>query len=147
MIVLTGLSVLFATGCASSRVMSDVRSKTADVRDSVRVEQVMVVVHDTLCEVTTITITENEKGDTVKTSVVTDRERIRAMYDVRSKREDVRVRVDTMYVAVHDSVSTTNCTNFTNERSRASPIVSALKWIFALVVAVIVLVVVIKTKW
>ena len=46
----------------------------AETRDTVR-EEVVVAVHDTLREVTTIIIRQNEAGDTVKQSVVTDRYR------------------------------------------------------------------------
>ena len=40
----------------------DVRNVMAETKDSVRVEQVMVAVHDAIMETTTITIRENEYG-------------------------------------------------------------------------------------
>ena len=47
---------------------SDVRSLKAEVKDSVSVEQVMVAVCDSITETTTITIRENEQGDTIMKS-------------------------------------------------------------------------------
>ena len=73
-------------------------------RDTVR-EEVALMVHDTIREVTTITIRQNEAGDTLKVVQVTDRDCIRSKADVRSKKEVVRVERDTVYVAVRDSVS------------------------------------------
>ena len=104
----------------------------------------VVAVHDTMMETKTITITKNVDGDTLRLTQITDRTRARAMSDVRSKKEDVRVRVDTVYVERRDSsyVKNTNGTNDTN--SRASPFVSSLKWIFLIIVSLIVLIVVIK---
>lgn len=70
---------------------AEVRGLTAEVRDSVRTEQVMVAASDSITETTTITIRENEQGDTIRMSKVTERERVRSMSDVRSKTEEVRV--------------------------------------------------------
>ena len=52
-------------------------SKVQNSRDSVRVEQVMEAVHDTIVETTIITIRENEQGDTLRVSTVTDRLRVK----------------------------------------------------------------------
>ena len=140
------LVALIVSACSTSRVATlDVsRSRFQDSRDSVNVEQVMVAVHDTIREITTITVDRNDVGDTIFRSVVTDRERIRNAADVRSKTVDVRVVRDTVYVEKRDSsyVKNTNGTNDTN--SRASPFVSSLKWIFFIIVSLIVLIVVIK---
>ena len=110
--------------------------------DTVR-EQVMVAVYDTLREVTTITVQQNEAGDTVKTSIVTERDRFRDRAAVKDKEEKVIVRVDTVFVQKTDSVyvQNTNLANDTNKR--ASPL-SYLKWVFWIIVAVTVLIVVIK---
>ena len=95
-------------------------------------------------ETKTITITKNVDGDTLRLTQITDRTRASAMSDVRSKKEDVRVRVDTVYVEKRDSsyVQNTNGTNDTN--SRDSPVVSGLKWVFWIILGLIVLIVVIK---
>lgn len=68
------------TSCSVQRqaLRSEVSSQTSSVtRDTVR-EEVVVAVHDTLREVTTIIIQQNEAGDTVKQSIVTDRYRGRS---------------------------------------------------------------------
>ena len=57
-----------------------------------------MMVHDTIREVTTITIRQNEAGDTLKVVQVTDRDRIRSKADVRSKREKLIVKTDTVYI-------------------------------------------------
>ena len=84
------LVALIASACSTIRQATAVKSEElkvkSEVKDSLRVEQVMVAVHDTIVETTTITIRENEQGDTVRMSVVTDRDRSRSMYDVRSKK-------------------------------------------------------------
>ena len=109
-------------------------SLISEARDSVVLEM-----RDTLREVTTVTVQLDAVGDTVKVSTVTDRERIRLMADVRSKKEEVRVIRDTVYVEKRDSsfVKNTNFTNGTNKR--ASPVVQTLKWVFWIIVAVIAL--------
>ena len=102
------LVALTASACSVSRsataVKAEVRGLTAEVRDSLRVEQVMVAEHDTIVETTTIIVRENEQGDTLRMSVVRDRDRVRSMSDVRSKKEEVRVVRDTVYVERTDSV-------------------------------------------
>ena len=143
-IVLVALIVSACSSSQSTAVSEFQDSRVQGSRDSVRVEQVMVAVHDTMMETKTITITKNVDGDTLRLTQITDRTRASAMSDVRSKKEDVRVRVDTVYVEKRDSsyVQNTNGTNGTN--SRASPFVSSLKWIFFIIVSLIVLIVVIK---
>ena len=79
----------------------------------------VVAVHDTMMETKTITITKNVDGD-----------------------KDVRVRVDTVYVEKRDSVLSFKFLD--SGSSRASPFVSSLKWIFFIIVSLIVLIVVIK---
>lgn len=115
-------------------------------RDTV-IEKVMVEVHDTIREVTTITVQQNEAGDTLKLIQVTDRERARERAQSKVKSEKVIVVRDTVYVERSDSayVSTTNFTNGTN--SRASPFVAGLKWLVVLVCSIIVLLIIIRFAW
>lgn len=122
---------------------SEVRGLTAEVRDSVRVEQVMVAVHDTIMETKTITITKNEVGDTTFTSIVTDRERVRDRAEVKEQQERVVVQRDTVFVAIRDSTNVQK-TSFTDGGNRPSAFVSALKWAFWILVAVTVLVAALK---
>ena len=114
------------------------------MKDSSRVEQVMVAVCDSITETTTITIRENEQGDTIRMSMVTDRDRSRSMYDVRSKKEEVRVVRDTVFVAVRDSVYVSQ--NSQKTLKSASPVTSALKWIFWIIVGLSALIIIVKLK-
>ena len=58
------LVALTASACSVSRSATAVKSEElkvkSEVRDSLRVEQVMVAVHDTIVETTTIVVRENE---------------------------------------------------------------------------------------
>ena len=141
------LVALTASACLVSRSVTAVKSEElkvkSEVRDSSRVEQVMVAVHDTLTITKTITIRENEQGDTVRMSVMTDRDRSRSMYDVRSKKEEVRVVRDTVYVERRDSVRVEPPRQARGDIGRASAL-SYLKWIFLIIVSVTVLLIVIK---
>ena len=110
-----------------------------DVRDTVR-EVVLVEVHDTLLETNTITITTNEVGDTTFTSIVTDRTRASAHDRVRDKEEKLVVRTDTVYVERKDSVVVKEA----NVSHQTLSISHLLKWIFWIVCAIIVLIIVIK---
>lgn len=108
--------------------------------DSVK-EDVVVAVHDTIMEVTTIHIRTNDAGDTVRMTTVTDRDRVtdrsrndRAMY--RSM-----VKTDTVYVEKRDSVLIKN-----GEKARASPLLMNLKWIFWIIIAMMGLCIVFKIK-
>ena len=120
---------------------SDVRSQRSEVRvDSVK-EDVVVAVHDTIMEVTTIHIRTNDAGDTVRMTTVTDRDRVtdrsradRAMYRTM-------VKTDTVYVEKRDSVLIKN-----EEKARASPLLMNLKWIFWIVIALIGLGIVLKIR-
>ena len=86
----------------------DVKSLTNEKRDSVRIEQLMVAVHDTIVETTTITVRENEAGDTLGWSRVTERDRIRDR--VALKNEEMRLveKTDTVYVERRDTVKVRN---------------------------------------
>lgn len=110
-------------------------------RDTVR-ETAVVVDHDTLREVTTITIQQNEAGDTVKQSIVTDLTRARVRDNVAISRMKSEVVRDTVFIEKRDSVSTT--TNLSGETKKRSTLVGALKWVFFIIVGLIVLVIVFK---
>ena len=85
---------------ATSEVLS---SRFQDTRDTVR-EQVVVAIHDTLREVTTITVQLGQTGDTVKVAQVTERDRLRDRKAVKDKEEKLVVRTDTVYVERKDSM-------------------------------------------
>jgi len=141
------LVALIASACSVSRqaVNSATSSTVQDSRDSVRVEQVMVAVHDTIVETTTIIVRENEQGDTLRLSKVTERDRIRDRAEVREQQERVVVQHDTVFVAVRDSTSVERHTESTEStESWPSALARALKWLFWIIVAVTVLVAALK---
>jgi len=120
---------------------SDVRSQRSEVRvDSVK-EDVVVAVHDTIMEVTTIHIRTNDAGDTVRMTTVTDRDRVtdRSRADRATYRSEVRV--DTVVVERRDSVLVKN-----EKGARASPLLMNLKWIFWIIIAMMGLCIVFKIK-
>ena len=112
------------------------------MKDSVSVEQVMVAVCDSITETTTITIRENEAGDTIKVVQLTERDRVHSKADVRSVKEEVMVVRDTVYIEHQDSRSMVQ----DSSKARASLVVSALKWIFGIIVLVIILITILKYR-
>lgn len=121
---------------------SDVRSQRSEVRvDSVK-EGVVVAVHDTIMEVTTIHIRTNDAGDTVRMTTVRDRDRVtdRSRADRATYRSEVRI--DTVVVERRDSVLVKN----SNVKSRDSPVVKALRWIFLIIVSFIILLIILKYR-
>ena len=142
------LAALIVSACCSSRQTAESRAtelRATEVRsDSVK-EQVVVAERDTIREVTTITVRLNEAGDTVRVAQVTERERLRdrSRHDLATYRTEVRV--DTVYIERRDSVDV-KTTNFTNGTNKPGGVVSALKWIFWIIIALIGLGVVIKIR-
>lgn len=142
------LVALIASACSSSRqtAVSEFQgSKVQEFKDSVKVEKVVVEVHDTVMETTTIVVDRNEAGDTLKLSTVTERDRVRDRAQVKNQHERVVTKHDTVYVATWDSSNVKN-TNFTNGTNKKSNFVSALKWIFWILVCVILMILIIKFK-
>ena len=123
---------------SSSTELRATESRTAETRDSV-----LVAEKDTLKEVTVITIDRNEVGDTVRVSTVTDRERVRNRDRVAKLETKIEVRVDTVYVERRDSVAVITAASASSV-TRASPWVSALKWVFWIIVSVTVFIIVLK---
>ena len=110
--------------------------RSSEARDSVRVE-----VRDTVMETTTIVIDRNEAGDTVFTSIVTERDRIRNRDRVRDNHEKTVIRTDTAFVERRDS------TRSSRGSSRASPFLMRLKWVgLGVVLGLIALGIVLKIK-
>lgn len=144
------LGALIVSACSSSREAAVSSFRVLDSRvtkDSVKVEKVVVEVHDTIMETTTITVDRNETGDTLKVAQVTERDRIRDRAQVNDRSEMVRVVRDTVFIEKRDSVSTTtNFTNGTNPKSSKNAIVQGLKWIFWIIVAVIALMIVVRIR-
>ena len=90
------LLVLCATACSTSRKATEVSSSvlTTDYTNLTdKHDSVIVIIRDTLREVTTITIRENEQGDTLRVSTVTDRDRLRSRENRRTKQEQSQARL------------------------------------------------------
>lgn len=139
-----------------SRDLRTAEWRVAEARDSVVIE-----VRDTVWETITLTITRNEAGDTTFRSEVRDRLRIRSRDNVAKQSSKVEVRTDTVYVAVRDSVyEEIDCVESRfpgrarNDRGllggggsrsggggRVSAFVQALKWVFAIALVILALVV------
>lgn len=142
------LVALIASACSSSReaAVSSIRvqdSRTQELRDSSRVERIEE--KDTLKEVTTVTVQLGTAGDTVKVSTVTDRTRVRSRDAIATQKTKTEVVRDTVIIEKRDSVFVKN-TNLANPTNKASPVVSSLKWIFWIIVAVIALVIVVRIR-
>lgn len=122
---------------------SDVRSKTSDIRCDTLREQVMVVVFDTIREVTTITICENEQGDTLRATTITDRTRASSRDHYHDVKEKVLVKTDTVYiqkefdkqfVAAGPNVEIDKDGNVTKHVNRTA---QTLKWVFFVLIALL----------
>ena len=121
----------------------------SDRFDSVN-EQILVVVYDTLREVTTITFLTNTQGDTLRTDRVIDRQ----TNEVIVKTEKLSV-VTNQAQTVKDTLLVADTTVVTNEVIQPKGSSSdgwkstcrrTLFWIFAIIVALAVLVYLIKIK-
>ena len=136
------------TACGNSREVARSSDRVATYetdRAEKEVDSVVVAERDTIREVTTIHVRTNEAGDTFFQSVVTDRERGRSRDAIATQKTKVEVVRDTVVVEKRDSVFVKN-TNLVNPTNKASPVVSSLKWIFAIIVAVIALIIVVKIR-
>ena len=114
------------------------------MRDSVVVQSLVVL--DTLKEITTITVDRNDKGDTLRLVQVTERDRYRNRDRVREEQQKTVVKTDTIYVAVRDSVSSSTFQDSSGEDKSTwgGRFRSTLKWIFALLCVVVVLIIVLR---
>ena len=144
------LLALFVTACSTSRKATEVSSSvlTTDYTNLTdKHDSVAVIIRDTLREVTTITIRENEQGDTLRVSTVTDRERLTTRDLARATEVKVIERIDTVYIQ-KDSVSVEDkkigLSASTDGGSKWSGFLTYVKWIFALICAVIVLILTIR---
>lgn len=126
------------TGCRSSKnvVRESVDLRTTELQSSEVRDSVMVAVHDTIMETVTITVDRNEAGDTVFTSVVTERDRIRNRDRVRDNHEKTVIRNDTVFIKRRDSVQTTESHG---SSAWASPVGRSLRWVCFVIVALVVL--------
>lgn len=109
-----------------------------ELRDSVEMQSLVVL--DTLKEITTITVDRNDKGDTLRLTQITDRTRASA----RDRFKDIEVkevvRTDTVYVERRDSVMVETPRQARGDIGRASPVVTGLKWVVAVMVVICILI-------
>ena len=128
--------------CSSRQVSSDqqFRVESLELRDSVK-ETVMEVVHDTIVETTIITVRENEAGDTISRSVVTDRTRAASRDHIAAYKTKTVIKTDTVFVERRDSVLVKN-----GNQARASPFENTLKWVFFIVLALIGLILLLRIR-
>ena len=143
-IAITAAVALCAPGCGSirkcrvesveCRVVESSKLKIESVRDSV-----MVVIHDTVMVVTTITVRQNEAGDTVRYEKITDkREKITDnREEIKDKREEIRR--DTVYI------EKTVEQERVEVKSKAG-FLPVLKWFFAVILSILILIIVIKIR-
>jgi hypothetical protein len=128
----------------------------SDRFDSVN-EQILVVVYDTLREVTTITFLTNTQGDTLRTDRITDRqtnevivktEKLSVVTNQAQTVNDTLLIADTVIAseseAIHTSPSLRGAEHC--EATKQSTCRRTLFWIFAIIVALAVLVYLIKIK-
>ena len=144
--VLIGTIVLCMTGCGSSRqsAVKDSRFMVNgyEMRDSVK-ESVMVAVHDTIMEVTTVTVDRNEIGDTVRVSTVTDRVRGRGRYNIATYRTKTEVVRDTVFIEKRDSIE---IRSRPEGQSGKTALHTSLRLVLWVIIGLIGLVVILKIK-
>ena len=111
-----------------------------EMKDSVFIGS-MEAVRDSVVERTTVTVQLGAVGDTLFRSVVTDRTRAsdRSRHNMLKSRS--LVKTDTVFVEKKDSVLIKN-----GNQGRASPVVMALKWICAIIIALIGLCILCRAK-
>ena len=119
----------------SSEELRTTESRNVEARDSV-----VVAVHDTIMEVTTITIRTNEVGDTLRVAQVTDRTRARSRDAIAKQKTKVEVVRDTVYVERRDSIEI-------RSRPEGNRWVQSLRWVFWIVLGLIGLALVIKIRF
>ena len=103
-------------------------------------DSVVIAERDTLKEVTVITVDRNEAGDTVRVSSVTDRTRASSRDRVKDVKVKVIERTDTVYIEHKDSVEV----KVANSSHQPPAINLLLKWIFAIICAIIGLIITMK---
>ena len=146
MIVLIGLSALCVTGCSVQReaVRSSEELRTTESRNVEARDSVVVAVHDTIMEVTTITIRTNETGDTLRVAQVTERERIRDRDAIAMQKTKTEIVRDTVYVERKDSVEIRSRPSVGGGQSGKTALNTTLRWVFWIIIALTGFVIVIK---
>lgn len=105
---------------------------------------VVDAVHDTIREVTTVTVDRKENGDTVRVCIVTERDRVRDRDNKAAVWMKTEVKTDTVVVERRDSVNIRSPA--TGGESGRTALHSILKWCFAIIIGLIALTVVLKIR-
>ena len=138
------------TGCGVSRTATNtsVESRVAEERITEARDSVVVELRDTLKEVTTVTVDRNDVGDTLRVTTVTDRTRASVRDRVRDVEVKIVEKIDTVYVERWDSVFVEQVAGRAGNdgSARASPVVSALRWVFWIIIAIGGLVIIFKVS-
>ncbi len=117
-----------------------------EVRSDTLREQVTVVVMDTVREITTVTVRENEVGDTLRVTTVTDRTRASSRDRYHDVQEKVIVRTDTVYVE-RTSDSTALIAGLTRDPQKDTPArnsIRILRWICFILLALVALIIALR---
>lgn len=106
---------------------------------------------DTVKEVTTIIVRENEVGDTLRMTTVTDRTRASTKDRYHDVKEKVLIKTDTVYVEKQSDKQTVVAADPNveidkdgNVTRRVNRISQTLKWVFFVLAALAVLLIVLK---
>ena len=108
----------------------------------------VVTVFDTITITKTITIRENEAGDTLRMTTVTDKTKATTRDRYHDVHEKVVVKTDTVYVE-RDSLRLTAYSLINendNENKKVNRVTQSLKWLFLTLVAIIVIIILMKIK-
>jgi hypothetical protein len=120
------------------------------VRSDTLKEQVVVTVMDTVKEVTTIIVRENEVGDTLRMTTVTDRTRASTKDRYHDVKEKVLVRTDTVYIEkeIDKQVAVAGPNVEIDEQGnvtrRVNRVAQTLKWVFFAVISIAILIIVFR---
>ena len=141
------------TGCWSSRkaVSLTQTSQRHEVSDTIR-EQVVVEVHDTVRETTTITVQLDTAGDTVRLLQVTERNTIRNSDRIREHTERTLELKDTLTVEKQTDRSVAvagpnvEIDKNGNVTKKVNRFAQSLKWLFLTLVAIIAIIILIRIK-
>ena len=113
--------------------------------DSVK-ENVMVAVHDTIMETTTIVVRENEQGDTLRMTTVTDRLRARDRDAIAVQKTKTEIVRDTVIIEKRDSVEIRSRPSVGGGQSGGTALHTTLRLVLWIIVAVIALIIVIRIR-
>ena len=91
----------------------------------------------------TITLQQNDQGDTLKLVQVTDGTRASRSEGYRDREEKIVVKTDTVYIEKRDSVVVSNVSD-KPLNDKQTGLVPTLKWVFGILCALIVLIITIK---